>query len=393
MLTYLAGMAHAQPIKLGAIGDSLTDEYSEESYSYAKNWTMLLVQQRGVDMGPTAQAAGQAGNTWGEPRRSGYQYNWARYGANSSDALTQGQHTGLAAQRASSGVTDAIVVIGANDFSPTSGAYFNIYFNLWSSSQITSYVDAQVADVRAAVTTLQNAGLRVTLCNYVDFGIAPVTRQFYTSATNRQRVTNVIARVNAGILSLAREKRLVHVDLATLGSTIFGTQSSLRQFLSIGNVNIQLFNRDTSSHTVPLAGFVDDGAHPHTAVQGVFANLMMTALNVNAHTNYALFTDQQILANAGIAYVGPDTLANTVPSYNRFLRNFACPADIVGLGGSVGPDGALTADDLVAFIGAFFANNVALADLATIGGGTTPDGQLTADDLIAFLGAFFAGCL
>ncbi len=388
----MASGTSAQPIKLGAIGDSLTDEYSEESYSYAKNWTMLLVQQRGVDMGPTAQAAAQAGNTWGEPRRSGYQFNWARYGADSTSAITSGQHTGLAAQRAALGVTDAVVVIGANDFSPTSSAYLNIYFNFWSASQITSYVDAQIADVRTIVTTLQNAGLRVTLCNFVDFGIAPATRQIYTSASNRQRVTNVIARVNAGVLALAREKRVVYVDTAGLATTLFGTQSALRSTLTIGNVNIQLNQRDTATHTVPLAGFVDDGAHPHTAVQGVFANLMMTALNVNAHTNYPLFTDQQLLSNAGIAYVGPDTLASTVPSYNRFLRNFACAADIVGLGGSAGPDGALTADDLVAFIGAFFSNNVAVADLASLGGGNTPDGQITADDLIAFLNAFFAGC-
>ena len=93
-----AAIASAQVTRLGAVGDSLSDEYFEQSYSYAKNWTMQLVLFRGVDMGPTAQAAGAPSGTWGEPRRTGYEYNWARYGADSTTLLTDGQHTGLAAQ-------------------------------------------------------------------------------------------------------------------------------------------------------------------------------------------------------------------------------------------------------------------------------------------------------
>ncbi|HZW06066.1 MAG TPA: SGNH/GDSL hydrolase family protein, partial [Phycisphaerales bacterium] len=210
----LATPAYAQ-LKLGAIGDSLTDEYFEEDYSYAKNWTVQLVQFRGVNMGPTAAAAG-AGPSWGEPRRSGYRYNWARYGADSSSALDDGQHTGLALQAQSEGVTHAVVAIGANDFSPTTGAYFNIYWGLWSQSQINNYVNGQIADVDQAVAALQSAGLGLVVCNYADFGIAPVTRQFYTNASRRNRVTAAIAQVNAGVLNTARQRRAVHVDLSAL---------------------------------------------------------------------------------------------------------------------------------------------------------------------------------
>ncbi len=69
-------------------------------------------------------------------------------------------------------------------------------------------------------------------------------------------------------------------------------------------------------------------------------------------------------------------------------------ADIASLGGALGPDGVLTADDLVAFLAAFlaafFAGDLAIADIATLGGGKGPDGAITPDDLVLFLNEFFS---
>jgi hypothetical protein len=57
--------------KLGAMGDSLTDEYWDSGVStYATNWASLVILFRGVDMGPTAAQAGM--NSWGSPRNLGY---------------------------------------------------------------------------------------------------------------------------------------------------------------------------------------------------------------------------------------------------------------------------------------------------------------------------------
>lgn len=67
-------------------------------------------------------------------------------------------------------------------------------------------------------------------------------------------------------------------------------------------------------------------------------------------------------------------------------------ADIASLGGELLPDTRLTADDLIAYLGAFFDGDVMIADLVQIGSGPSPDGLVTADDLIAYLSAFFAGC-
>jgi hypothetical protein len=70
----------------------------------------------------------------------------------------------------------------------------------------------------------------------------------------------------------------------------------------------------------------------------------------------------------------------------------ACGAsDIAGPGQSEGPDGQLTADDIIVFIGRFFASD-ARADIAGAGQSEGADGQFSADDLIVFINRFFAGC-
>src|SRR5690606_2250705 len=95
VVAVVASPATAQTLdRLGAIGDSLTDEYDDQDFgAYARNWLELLVEERGVEVGPTAAQAGQPGGTWGEPRRTGYQENWARSGADTDAAVAQGQHT------------------------------------------------------------------------------------------------------------------------------------------------------------------------------------------------------------------------------------------------------------------------------------------------------------
>ena len=55
-------------------------------------------------------------------------------------------------------------------------------------------------------------------------------------------------------------------------------------------------------------------------------------------------------------------------------------------------DNNLTADDIIAYLNAFFGTNLTVADIASLGGATGPDGRLTADDLVVYLSAFFAGC-
>ena len=66
-------------------------------------------------------------------------------------------------------------------------------------------------------------------------------------------------------------------------------------------------------------------------------------------------------------------------------------SDVAGANQSVGPDGALTADDIIVFLGWYFAADTR-ADVAGANQSTTPDSAFTADDIIVFLGRYFSGC-
>jgi hypothetical protein len=66
-------------------------------------------------------------------------------------------------------------------------------------------------------------------------------------------------------------------------------------------------------------------------------------------------------------------------------------SDIASPGPTVGPDGELSADDVILFINWFVSGDVR-ADIAGPGPTVGPDGELTADDIILFISRFVAGC-
>ncbi len=82
----------------------------------------------------------------------------------------------------------------------------------------------------------------------------------------------------------------------------------------------------------------------------------------------------------------------SVTSNEATLTIRAGASDIAGAGGVVGPDGELTADDIIRFINAFTVNNMSVADITGPATPGTPDGELTADDIILFISRFITGC-
>ena len=303
--------------KLGAMGDSLTDEYWDSGVStYASNWVAQLVMFRNIDFGPTAAQAGVG--TWGEPRRLGYKFNWARSGATSSTLLTEGQPAGCAAQFLSDGVSDAVLAIGPNDFNPfVSSAYINIYNNAWSAAQIQTYVNQSVSNIETALVTVKNAGMSVALANVVDPGLTPVVAATYTSASGRDRVTAAIQAVNSGVKNLAQKYQVPLMDWYGFASAVLGANTNLHATLKVGNVAMNL--RGTDSGTMPTNAFVSDGFHPNTVMQGMFANVVLQAFTSGYGANTALFSEQEILSHAGIAYGGADTLPSQIGAYTSYI--------------------------------------------------------------------------
>lgn len=305
--------------KLGAMGDSLTDEYWDSGVStYASNWVSLIVLFRGIDMGPTAAQAGT--NSWGSPRNLGYKYNWALTGATSADLLSEGQHTGLASQFSSDGVSNAVQAIGANDFNPETTAYASIYFGTWTAGQIQTYVNQSISNIENALSTVRASGQHVVVATLIDPGSPPAATAFYTSAANRDRVNAAIQTVNAGVKNLAQKYQVPLVDWYSLAKAILGPNTSLHSTLKVGNVTINLRASDPGPpNSAPTNAFVSDGFHPNTVFQGIFANTVLQAFNSGYNANVALFTEQELLNHAQITYGGSDTLQSQLGSYTNYI--------------------------------------------------------------------------
>jgi lysophospholipase L1-like esterase len=326
VLPFLGFSFEAQALKLGVMGDSLSDEYGEESYgSYAENWVEQLEIHAGIDLGPTASMAGQPGGSWGEPRRTLYEFNWARSGADSITLLSGGQHTGVASAVASDAVDFGVLFIGANDFFPSGAAYLGIYLGTWNQGQIDAHVAGVLSRINTALDEMESAGLPMVLFNVPDYGIAPAVAAALPDAAGRQLVTDVIDGLNASLDAEAEARGLVIVDIGAALVSIFGTHTSPSTSLLVGNIAIDLTAADTASGTIPTAGFVDDGVHPNTVLQGILANSVLEALNVGFGTGIALFTEAEILDHRGIAYGGSDTLSATYGDYADYITAYPPP--------------------------------------------------------------------
>jgi len=303
-------LLHHGPIGgFGVVGDSLSDEYAQETYSYARNWVELLGSESHFDLGRHETESGNP-LQWGEPRREGYEYNWARSGANSDSLLKSGQHTGLAKQIQQRQVRHAVLAIGQNDFHPDpegyadgdAVAYDHIYHGTWSSQDISSYVNTVATNIETAMTTLLADGVNLVVSNVADYGFSPVVRGLYSSASMRDRVTGVINQLNQQIDALAQQYHVTMVDLAGFATGVFGTNTQPISSQHIGGIVIT-----NDSGTAATHAFVHDGIHPHTVTQAALANLFMEGMNRGYGLGLDSYNEQEMVEFAGLVYGGQDT--------------------------------------------------------------------------------------
>jgi hypothetical protein len=323
----VASASAADVARLGALGDSLTDEYAEEGYgAYARSWTELLVEERGVEMGLTAAAAGQPGGSWGEPRRTGFEDNWARFGITTDGSIAAGAPAGLAAGVATRGVSHAVLFLGGNDFSPWAGAYDEIYGGVWGAAEIDAWLDSRIDNYRTILDLLAAEEAPVIVASVIDFGAMPFVRSSFPNGAGREAVAAALADFRDRTRALAGEYGHPFLDLYALSRAIFGSQLAPRETLPVGNVPIDL---DLSSGSAgDAAAWVADAIHPHTVVQAIWANAFATALDSALGGCIAPLSESEILAANGLAYGGADTLAAILGPLSGYLSRQAADGTI-----------------------------------------------------------------
>jgi lysophospholipase L1-like esterase len=224
------------------------------------------------------------------------------------------------------GIDYAVMMIGANDFNPLGAAYFNIYNGAWSAAAITSYVNGILANINAALDTVLPTGVPLVLVNAPDYGVTPTVIANYPDASQRQDVADAISELNTGMEAIAMTRGLVYIDFYAATKVIFGEHASPNASISIGAVSVSLSASDTSGGGIPTAGFVDDGIHPNTTLQGIFANTILEALNLGFGAGLTLFTEEEILDHRGIVYGGSDTLEAQYGAYSDYITIYAGPS-------------------------------------------------------------------
>lgn len=296
-------------IRMAVMSDSTSDEYRADDNraggtpweDTTLSWTELLVNERDFDLG-----------LWGnrsEPRRTGYEYNWARSGATADSLISSGQHTGVSSQVADGLINIVYFQIGNNDF-----AYYNdgaaIYNGTISGQALTNKINGVVEDIELALNAVlsSNPNIRVVLGTIPDPGQTVYWQSQFPNATNRQRVTDAIAQVNAQIMNMA-SSRVIIFDQEEFAENLLSSVDAQGN-LVVGGELITLLQNGNEPHNAILA----DNIHGGTVLEGLFANAVIDHINEALGTNIMKFTESEILANAGIVVSSPTPTPTPSPS-------------------------------------------------------------------------------
>ncbi len=296
-LSFSPAFAQTPALRIGILGDSSVDEYRANDNrggsfgSVTFNWVEQLVRSRNVTAG--------AWGTWGEPRRSGYEYNWARTAATAQGVILQGEHTGLANQVSQGKIDVAVISVGNQDFAPyVSNGYAAIYDGTLSDQEVATKVNLEILYITTAVDTVLAARrIPMIATTLTDFSLtlSVLTDPRFQDPAKRQRVSNAIAQVNTGIKSMAAARGMLVFDTNAYGTSLGG--QSVNGTLNISGVGLNLFTFGDDPHNAVLG----DHIHIGTITEGLFANQYLLLINQLTGANIPLFSDQEILATAGLS--------------------------------------------------------------------------------------------
>jgi phospholipase/lecithinase/hemolysin len=282
--------AAAVPIVgIGVIGDSLADEYQfyPPDRSTARNFVEQLALDRGLNFG----GFDSDGASRGEPRNAGYAFNWARDGATTSDIVSQGQHTGLAAQVAANEVNYAWVTGGGNDV-------LNLASAEDPAAAVATLGQTLLANGQTILATLRaaNQDLRIVIATVPRLSGLPAVKGAVAGGLVPQSLVDsadaAIDQINAQIRQIAKaDKRVALADVAKLLQ-----QVTSKKRLKLGKVTIDRETASDDSHSL----FLEDGAHPGTLAQGLLANVFLKAMRRDFNVKVKPLSNTEILANAGL---------------------------------------------------------------------------------------------
>lgn len=283
-------------VGLGILSDSNSDEYRADDQrggEYAAttlNWVELIAAQRGINVGEWG--------TWGEPRRTGFKYNWARSSATTHEAIKTGQHTGLAEQVAAGEVSHVIIWIGTNDFTTWNGTYEEVYEGNLQGEALQAKIDSIVDDITQAVDAIQAAGqVKILLITLTDRGIDPELLRRFPEEAKRNLVSESIRAINTRLNEMAAARGIAVLDGDVLAQALL-QRVNKTGMMAVGSEQIKVFGKNDEPHNGRLG---DGPGHPGTVLSGVIANeVFIRPFNEKFNADIPLLSDEEILHSAGL---------------------------------------------------------------------------------------------
>lgn len=265
LLVGAGAQVHAAIVGYAAMGASDT-----AGTAYTGSWVPYLANQRGFDFGP------------------GMSYNVAIGGAKSDTLLTQGQHTAVQFLVQNGNVDVAYLMIGGNDFFSVATSIAN---GSLTGAGLTAWAQGVVDNIGVAMDTVLSANPHgMIVAGLPDIGLTPGGIAVFTTPVEFQRIANAADVVNGLLQEEVLARGQVFVDIAAAMRDLNAAP------LVVGGVTI-----DTVNASADPTHFFQDLRHPAAVGNGLTANLFIEAVNLGFGTNYALFSDLEILTTAGLA--------------------------------------------------------------------------------------------
>lgn len=296
--------AHSSPLRLLAIGDSLTEEYRFETPFSAPdsdpfvantfNWVELLHEHR-----PTFFSQGNFEPSLGnyiDFRNAGYEYNYGVPGFTAERWVeilfrqysfrelfdpvnVLSLNTRLELTGDLSAVDAVLIFIGGNDLSLDDGDAEN------------DKIRTDIGRIHDYIRDNAPANLPIIVATVPDIGATPIER---ISDPTRAAIARArVATLNANIIA----------DLGSRENTYIARIDSLtdRIFDQVPfEINNTEFINDSDRENPPLYLFCKERFHPATVGQALIANQILAAINTFATTPIPPFQDREILTIAGL---------------------------------------------------------------------------------------------
>lgn len=302
----------AAPLRVLAIGDSMTEEYAFEipfsapasnpTNANARSWPELLRIFRPAEatLGPYESTA----FTYGDLRNAGHEWNFGIPGMttrnwfiliNTDDPFDppSGEPLGFSYYDTRRKLIDelyaveaVVILLGANDLKQE----YNDLFNDTEAANFSNGVRNRISAIHDWVR-IYRPNVPVVVCTLPDVGATPRISGTYNDPVKQASTRAKIAALNQSILTWAagkaRPPAIARIDHLT--DRIFDQQPF--------HLNGTVFTLPGDPENPPTRVFCRDGFHAATMAQALIANEVMGALEAATGRDLTPFSNREILRN------------------------------------------------------------------------------------------------